>query len=649
MGFAATMSRAVIFGDQEFGGLSMTSYYCEQGIAKTLRAISHVRDDSNSSKLFIIGLSHWSTVSGTAQCLFTDHRSLPQLEQGWYTAVRSFIRRIEIKLHITVLPKRLNPRAHDINIMEAILDVCSESSKIRAGNRVRLYIWEHWISDITNGAWTHLLTKYFNRSAPRIPTKQHCPNQGCPGISDWSIWRTLLYKAVSADGSGRLVVPLGPWAENIFRDSVIKWKYWAHNDYLLWTNKENHIMTVQPIPELWPALRYDLSSMTWYSVQDVKYRVVPATVQVQADSIIGISCCLEHCIGTEDHLPTTVHELINRAYNPGIQYYLKEYQILSGPLHWQSQIEVFMASTHKNTGGVFSWVAMQESKQIAEGQGSEAGVFDYRMGLAAITVAVAVSTAIKRHHKIRHQTQIRIHTQVPAIISRVKHMVWDQTKSMPNKCLKLEWDLEYAITASLKIGKITLIPVLCPKPKKGEKGKPQWPILFALQQKVRSNLKETKLERLVPVTCKAFITCQWRPVTRNEGHLMRKKYHTKLIQNHLMKRYQWFDSQWLAIDWEGFKSAYHSLPLFKHWQITKFWFGWLPVGQQMVRRNLSQGDLCPTCKRTSETGQHIIQCFGPGTSRESIWQKWHNELASLLEKSGTKPEIRSELLVNTTQ
>ncbi len=135
---------------------------------------------------------------------------------------------------------------------------------------------------------------------------------------------------------------------------------------------------------------------------------------------------------------------------------------------------------------------MQGSKSIAVGHGSEVEVFVYRMGLAAIAAAVAISVAIKRHHRIQHTTQIRIHSQVPAIISRVNSMIWAKNKSAPNKRLKLEWDLEYAIMASAKVENITLQSILCPNPKKAQKSSPRWTILSALQQLVRTHLKKEK-------------------------------------------------------------------------------------------------------------------------------------------------------------
>ncbi len=210
MGFEASTSQAVVWGDRDYGGVGMPSYFCEQGVAKVLRATAHVRDYSEARKLFLVGLSHWRTTAGTAKCPLLDHRDMPHLDFGWLTAVRNFLRYIGVKIHFPGLPTYAKPRLHDVNIMEAFMDVYTSAAQLRAVNRVRLYLRAHWLSDISNGAGTHILQNYMSRAAPRIPTRLHWPNQGCQSISDWSIWRTLLYKATLEDKSGKLEVPLGP-------------------------------------------------------------------------------------------------------------------------------------------------------------------------------------------------------------------------------------------------------------------------------------------------------------------------------------------------------------------------------------------------------------------------------------------------------
>ena len=58
IGFSSTTSRAVVFGAKSHGGLGFLTYFCEQGVAKVFMALSHVRDISDTCKLFLVGLSH---------------------------------------------------------------------------------------------------------------------------------------------------------------------------------------------------------------------------------------------------------------------------------------------------------------------------------------------------------------------------------------------------------------------------------------------------------------------------------------------------------------------------------------------------------------------------------------------------------------
>ncbi len=99
----------------------------------------------------------------------------------------------------------------------------------------------------------------------------------------------------------------------------------------------------------------------------------------------------------------SVQNLISRAFSPSIQFYLMDHHILTSRSAWARSSDLYIASAHNRSGGVFHWYIRKHADKLEEGQGSEAGVFAYRMGLSAITSAVAISAAIKRHNRIAHR------------------------------------------------------------------------------------------------------------------------------------------------------------------------------------------------------------------------------------------------------
>ncbi len=400
----------------------------------------------------------------------------------------------------------------------------------------------------------------------------------------------------------------------------------------------------RPVPSLWPVLRYNLDTLSPHVASDVKSRVVPVTVQVRVNSYISISYCLDHSNEFTSKKPSNVQEFIDRVFNPGIRFYLRNFHVRAESHFWNHNPDVYIAAAHNRTGGVFQWAIKNGHQTLAEGNGTEMSAFLYTMGLAATTAAIAISAAIKWLNKKSKITHITIHSQVPAIISRLQAMIWSMDKSMPNKRIKLEWDLEYAITASSKLGKIKLLTKLFPKPKKKEMGSSQWQHFLALQLLVRERLKKSKERRQAPVECGEFLTHKGTQITLHEGARMREIYQIDLIKKKLISRYNMTNQEWEAIDWDGFWAAYSTLSQNQQWQLTKFWFGWLPVGHQMSRRDGKSTGICPTCGKTHETCDHIIKCIGSGRSRKSVWTRWRDGLCEILQKTGTKPDIIQEII-----
>ena len=204
MGFNKHMPRAVVFGPIQFGGLGT-----EQGIEKVLFFIRHTHSKTTMGKLAIIVLHNYQLSAGIKLSVLQNTCPLPHCNDTWIDAVRDFLHTvngsIEMEQEFQIKPLRTN----DEHIMDQVLQSNFTDKDKIAFNRCRLYAQVTMISEISDQTGTYILDKAMDPKFLSSGTQMlhnissstlQWPNQECPDIKTWRIWKKILVATFAHSG-----------------------------------------------------------------------------------------------------------------------------------------------------------------------------------------------------------------------------------------------------------------------------------------------------------------------------------------------------------------------------------------------------------------------------------------------------------------
>ena len=79
----------------------------------------------------------------------------------------------------------------------------------------------------------------------------------------------------------------------------------------------------------------------------------------------------------------------------------------------------------------------------------------------------------------------------------------------------------------------------------------------------------------------------------------------------IRKYNKWSEDTFNKVDWDIFGKVFHSYSRFHQISVAKFIHGLWNTGYQKVKYKQDQNGLCPCCKTTVETVNHVFQCRDP--------------------------------------
>ncbi len=202
----------MVCGPRSSGGKAYRQLFAEQGLAKILLFISHVRQESELGKQLRILVESTQLRVGSAHPILTV-TSTPLLycstDAPWLLCLRHFLRHINgtIALSDNYIPPK--QRQGDVAIMDSFMEYTSSQATQERLNQVRLYLQVFWTSDIVDGSGMHLRRAFFDNppcdiTQPR--TQLHWPRQGRPGQKAFNTWRHMLRKVFLTPGSRLLTL-----------------------------------------------------------------------------------------------------------------------------------------------------------------------------------------------------------------------------------------------------------------------------------------------------------------------------------------------------------------------------------------------------------------------------------------------------------
>jgi hypothetical protein len=203
------MSRSIIHGPEELGGLALPHLFTLQRIDKIM---GHLRLRDRTAKLIHIDLSYIQLILGIKEIFLNQDYTLFQwMEAGWVTSLWEFAYTTQISFDYPTHWHPAIPREHDKTLMDHFTSLQLPSAILGTLNRCRLYLQVITVSDIaaTNGLF--ILQQI--REGRHLSTRRsrlEWPNQGRPSSAKWAIWKVNLS---SLESYGRLIEPLGKWVE----------------------------------------------------------------------------------------------------------------------------------------------------------------------------------------------------------------------------------------------------------------------------------------------------------------------------------------------------------------------------------------------------------------------------------------------------
>jgi hypothetical protein len=178
MGYNRNMPKRVVYGPRELGGLGLMDIFIEQGAAKALFLVRHLRTNRTLGKSMRAQLQWAQRVAGIEESILIDIKTrIPQLdEEAWISTLRQFLEESEMGIDIDGITTVTAKREKDRSIMSLARD-WGDTDKMRI-NWIRMYLKAETIADLCNAAGTHVTEQAMEcRETARLEPEAMWPRQ----------------------------------------------------------------------------------------------------------------------------------------------------------------------------------------------------------------------------------------------------------------------------------------------------------------------------------------------------------------------------------------------------------------------------------------------------------------------------------------
>jgi hypothetical protein len=240
-----------------------------------------------------------------------------------------------------------------------------------------------------------------------------------------------------------------------------------------------------------------------------------------------------------------------------------------------------------------------------------------------------------------HNKDMRFYCDGSYLLKRIEIT---QTRSWhnPTACLASDYDLESGIVELLNELpiKFQFIHVKCHQDKDTEIHLLPWEAQMNVQADhlatdyLDNYAEPSKIIPFIP-TVQANITIKGETITRRFANRLRLTANSPDMRNRLITRNNWTEHIFQSIHWDtpgkALATLEHSTRIF----ITKFAHEHLPTRRHMKRIGEAESDQCPSCRNTTETSWHILNC----ANRTEWCNTLHKHLSDVLYVNKTQPDL----------
>ena len=300
MGLNRHMPLEIVFGPKEIGGLGLRHLFAEQGTAKSIALLKHIRTSRDLGQALEIKLLWDQRIAGIGHSILSPpFDNCPQLiHEKWTTTLQEFLKQSQLEI---IIPSHYTPtkkRTNDLILMDNINLKSGKINKVTAPaimyiNQCRLYLHAESLADICNVNGTEITKQAYDcLEIAQLNDQELWPLINRPRPNNIETWQAFL-QYFCQPKSLKLIHPIGPWTQTPVKQQWQQYYNSTDNTAIIMDQTGWHCFTLhQPsllgrrlhsqIPyeynnETTPPPPYQIADMVTTST-DIRY-IIPLTSQ----------------------------------------------------------------------------------------------------------------------------------------------------------------------------------------------------------------------------------------------------------------------------------------------------------------------------------------------------------------------------------
>ena len=691
MGFNRHISRDVVFGPRNLGGLGLPSLVFEQGLQQIQFIGRHLRSPTSPLRsLFQISLEWFRLLAGYTTCpLATPQLPTAHVEGApWYKSLQKFLHSIRHSLDIPNLPCPQKLRVHDKAIM-SLPQANFSSKELLHINRCRLFLQVNTISEISTADGTRLLPSIWRGQQPTNSySKLLWPRQHRPFALAWRSWRRFITQALRLSSYNvysthlPLLQPLGPWSTHFSDDRQWFWFYSPDSQSLLRFDRLANSFQVHPATPTLNRLTSDIDP------ESCRYSLPPDAIpcDVRTDhtkDLVYLNIRFPYappettanirlpCPYTDPTLPTNTLPPQQTPRPPPVwQAYrsqLPKWEADLLPTHLDQSVVQFILDAHHhratifhvsdgssaNNHGTFGWtfgpnnnVTMRHAG-LAYGSPMDSYLAE-AYGLLSSSCFWFRATKFTLHRTHPH-FRLKFYCDNKSLVHKINGFLEYQDGSF-RRSLIPNYDVVFmtaCVLQSLPSKMRTLHHVKGHQDTLQPTASLSWPAQLNV---IADRLAGNFLLNSLPSANTPFLPSAQIHLRDSDQHIvikrwnlhLRSEFHRTSYERWLMRQFHWTNSILRTVDFEGLSFTIRTLPT----HLQRFVLKWinqnLPVRRRVHRTDKLIPPTCRCCPTTIECDVHLLQC--PSEPRRSACADAYTRIATKLEQLHTDPDLQRSIL-----
>ena len=659
LGYNRHFPRAVVYGSPRFGGLNFKHLYVEQGVQHVTQFIKYYRANNSIGNLLRISLRWMRHIAGFSYCpLLRPQPTYHHIQDRWFQTLIVFLYECNGYIETNDKPS-IYSRQEDSSLMEDFLLFEPSKTQLLLLNQCRLYLRVTTLSDIATNLGTEIQRHFWDGSRPNNTTKLW-PRQNKPSPNAWRIWRQFIARCYLFDDENRhpkrtdlqLQYPLGQWYSS-HRTLQQRDYYFNPASQTIYHRQSMFYNIFHPYRNNRSTIQLRLTGRTTY-LPPSSYPISPAVT-----SNTNIVLSKQH-INNQYHekRPNNPHSFSSRINSlehwecsllQSHKFYNHDTITVAG---LTNQPHIIATDGSENTGiGSFGWIICSHQGEIlASGSGLAYGlhISSFRCEAYAILAALRFIIQLRQHHQLpSFDPHITWLCDCKSLLQRITTAL--SPIPNPNRTKLAEHDTEIAIAHSFRLVSSNLhqkhihshqndnIPLhSLPLPQKLNRMADS----LAKDHAKTTNHATTTTPLISLAGCQLSINHS--TITRSIPRYLAAAYSQQASINHIRRRLELPTNIHHLVAWKEFSRALLSFSVAHQRTIRRWIYGFLPTQKRLFRYMTCPSPLCPRCRRTTETDNHLLKCGGD--------TDWHDHLFTPLErlchKHTISPWIETHLTKN---